>query len=91
MKRLTRTSTAPACPLEVVLNRAGGGLITADPATADGPQYSEIVSDEVAAVFASDEGLRAHFTVDEVVEPAAARDGAADVTDTPAPRRRSSN
>lgn len=87
MKRLTRTSAAPAVDLQITLNGAGGGMIHAAPATDDGPQYSEVVSDEVAAIFEGDEGLRAHFAIDELVEPSAA-----EATDeAPARRRRSSN
>jgi hypothetical protein len=102
MKRLTRTSTTPAVDLAITLNAAGGGMIHAAPATADGPQYSEIVSDDVAAIFEGDEGLRAHFAI-EPLEPRAREavtiaaedvgslDGVLATDEAPARRRRSSN
>lgn len=103
MKRITRTSSTPGVDLAITLNHAGGGMIYAAPATADGPQYSEVVSDDVAAIFEGDEGLRAHFAIDELVEPRAREavtvaaddvgslDGVLATDEAPARRRRSSN
>lgn len=66
MKRITRISKDPAVDLQVGMTVGGGGNIYAPPATDDGPQFSEVVSDEVAEVFEKDEGLKAHFAVESV-------------------------
>lgn len=63
MKRITRTSTAPGADLFISLNGAGGGSISA------GVGFSEVVSDEVAAIFEGDAGLQTHFKIEELVEP----------------------
>lgn len=69
MVRLTRISRAPE-GLQILLNVAGGGYLTPTPAGEDGPTWSVVVPDEVAAAVCEDRGLARHFRAEPVSDVA---------------------